>query len=300
MKDADMRLTVCTAIRNALSSGNSEEVERCIRSVAAIPCEHEHLVFDGGSTDGTVELLRRLSAEIQTLRFVSESDEGIYDALNKGVCAAKGIWFYVLGADDYILSPEVLVHHMNLAEMESAEVLISPVETCDGLIPKLRSKIYRFSRGMAYPHQGVLIRTALARKLGGYDASCRIAGDYKLHLAAHVKSAQTCVAWKAFAYYSVSGVSSNTELARAESRRMACEVLDLSTAEAERYKTTGNIPWRIVFCLLKSSSAFTRRFGISLICEFLWHKWRTEGMSVRCLMGMPICRHLRKGQREGS
>ena len=103
-----MKLTCVTATFNCIKAGNRERLVRCIESVAKLKTEHEHLIYDGESTDGTAELLRELEAKTPGLKVVSEPDTGIYNALNKGVRDAKGDWFYVLGADDYILHPDVL------------------------------------------------------------------------------------------------------------------------------------------------------------------------------------------------
>lgn len=80
---------------------------RCIESVAAqaFP-EVEHLVIDGGSSDGTLDILRR--NEHRLARWLSEPDEGIYDAWNKGVELARGEWILFLGADDRLADEEVL------------------------------------------------------------------------------------------------------------------------------------------------------------------------------------------------
>jgi glycosyltransferase involved in cell wall biosynthesis len=64
----------------------------------------EHLIIDGNSSDGTQELVRSL----EHLKLISEPDEGIYDALNKGIAAATGEWIYFLGADDYFVDERVL------------------------------------------------------------------------------------------------------------------------------------------------------------------------------------------------
>ena len=291
-----MRLTVCTAVWNAVRSVGLEALERCLRSVAVIPCAHEHLVYDGGSEDGTVELLARLAAEIPTLRFVSERDGGIYEALNKGVRDAKGDWFYVLGADDLVSQPETLVRHLDAADAEAAQVSISPVETDDGWRPLFRAKIYGLSSGMVYPHQGALIRTELVRRLGGYDPRYRVVGDYKLHLTAHLAGARTRVAWEPFAHYALAGVSADIGRLRTESAQAAAEAFALTPCEAELFKARGNLPWRVVRATLKSPVAFTRRVGCRLFADFIWHKSRVGGVSCRYLLGFPVWSHSRKGR----
>lgn len=89
------------------SYNSAERLPRCIESVAdqAFP-RVEHLVIDGGSADGTLEVLRR--NEHRLARWLSEPDEGIYDAWNKGVELARGEWILFLGADDRLADEKVL------------------------------------------------------------------------------------------------------------------------------------------------------------------------------------------------
>lgn len=288
-----MKLTVCTAVWNAVEALGPEAITRCVRSVASIPCEHEHLVFDGGSTDGTVAILSRLADEIPSLSVVSERDKGIYDALNKGVCAARGEWFYVLGADDFISHPDVLVKHLSSAEEDKADLSISPVETSDGWRPLKRRKIYALSSGMVYPHQGAVIRTRLLRQLGGYDTRYRIAGDYKVHLSAHLAGAKARVAWEPFAEYALAGVSADFGRVRAESAQAAAEAFGLDARESARFLSRGQLPWRVVVKTLSSPAAFTRRVGRGLLMNWIYHKRRTSEASVRYLFGFPIGSHRR-------
>jgi glycosyltransferase involved in cell wall biosynthesis len=77
-------------------------LEACIESVLSQSYPHiEHIFIDGGSTDGTVDMLSRYSTKYpDRVRFISEPDEGAWDAVNKGVRIGKGEIFGVLGADD--------------------------------------------------------------------------------------------------------------------------------------------------------------------------------------------------------
>lgn len=79
------------------------ELEACLASIAAQPLRNmEVLVMDGGSTDNTLTILQ--THTMPQLRWSSEADEGIYDALNKGIARARGTWLYFMGADDRLLA----------------------------------------------------------------------------------------------------------------------------------------------------------------------------------------------------
>jgi len=88
------KVTIITAVYNGASL-----LQETIQSVIDQSSDDmEFLVIDGGSTDGTLDILRRYDAVLDL--WVSEPDNGIYDAFNKGVALAKGEWVIFLGAGD--------------------------------------------------------------------------------------------------------------------------------------------------------------------------------------------------------
>ena len=94
-------VSVITAVYNG-----GETLERAIESVVSQTCPRiEFIVIDGGSTDCSVDLLRKYEDSIDY--WISEPDNGIYDALNKGIAVATGEWLYFLGADDVLVDVDV-------------------------------------------------------------------------------------------------------------------------------------------------------------------------------------------------
>lgn len=67
-----MKLTVVSASYNALSSFGIEKIKSCIKSVAALPIEHEHLIYDGASTDGTVEVLNQFAQDNPPISIIQD------------------------------------------------------------------------------------------------------------------------------------------------------------------------------------------------------------------------------------
>lgn len=292
-----MKLTCVTATYNVLAADNRDGLVRCVESVARIPVQHEHLVIDGASTDGTVELLRALSEKIPTLRIVSERDGGIYEALSKGAAAAKGEWFYVLGADDAIASPEALAACLAQAESEGDDLFVTPVCLGDGrCLPESVSAAAEMDVGMAYSHQGTFMRTALVRELGAFDRGYRLASDYKLHLLAHWRDARVGFAGNPFAEYGLDGVSSvaSAQVLREECARVRCEVFGLSAAESERHIRTGALPLRVVVSFCRARESFNRRIGLSCLWHQVYRKHKDGRGSVRYLFGFPVWSHRRK------
>lgn len=197
-----MKLTCVTATFNCIKAGNRERLIRCIESVAKLKTEHEHLIYDGASKDGTVELLRELEVTIPSLKVVSEPDTGIYNALNKGVRDAKGEWFYVLGADDYVSHPDVMDALLNKHDCDQ---IVAPAETSTGLRSITTHSIFW---GTPYCHQGVLQKTALIRQMGSFDEHFKIAADYDLFLKCHTTGVDIKYVKYPFAFFCRDGVSS--------------------------------------------------------------------------------------------
>jgi len=95
-------LSVITAVYNGDAT-----LERAITSVVSQVCARmEFIIIDGGSTDCSIDLLRKYENSIDY--WISEDDKGIYDALNKGIALATGEWLYFLGADDALADVNVL------------------------------------------------------------------------------------------------------------------------------------------------------------------------------------------------
>jgi glycosyl transferase family 2 len=91
-------ISVVTVVLNG-----AETLERAIQSVASqgFP-DLDYVIIDGGSTDGSLDIIRRY--EVRLGYWCSEPDKGLYDAMNKGVRAAKGRWIFFLGADDELVA----------------------------------------------------------------------------------------------------------------------------------------------------------------------------------------------------
>ena len=99
-----LRISVITVTLNS-----ERYLAECLASVAAQGDNlHEHIIVDGGSTDATLEIIRRHAAADSRVRWISEPDRGISDAMNKGVALATGEIVTHLNSDDYYPHPQVL------------------------------------------------------------------------------------------------------------------------------------------------------------------------------------------------
>lgn len=165
-------------------------LERCLTSVFSQEFPGwELIVIDGGSKDGTVELLKRHSNRIAY--WVSEPDRGIYHAWNKALKKVRGEWVVFLGADDFLYDSGVLaamVGHLQHAAADFRIVYGKVVQVDDSGEP-IRSlgepweKVRRrFTVLMMIPHPGTFHHQSLFAEHGDFCEQFAIAGDYEFLL----------------------------------------------------------------------------------------------------------------------
>lgn len=168
-------LTVVVACRNP-----GARLPAALESVwAQQPAPPELVVVDGASTDGTREWLEGHRARIATL--ISEPDRGVYDAMNKGVAAARGDWVLFLGADDRLAGDRVLAEAAHWLGKTSAGVAAGESAYADGRVYQLAMRPRVLARNFIH-HQAAFYRRSLFAENGGFDTSLAIMGDYDLNL----------------------------------------------------------------------------------------------------------------------
>lgn len=207
-----MTISVVTACLNA-----AETIGRAFDSVEAQgELLHEHIVIDGGSSDGTTGLIEAYQARLGArLRWVSEPDRGIYDAMNKGIALANGDWVLVLGADD-ALEPGALATVAEAAAANPGADLIygdAYVQGSDGRRHLQSSERGpRFASGlpleMPVCHQACAFSARSYEQLGGFDLRYRIAADYDFYVRFHQAKLRSVRVAAPLATYSIAGVSS--------------------------------------------------------------------------------------------
>lgn len=186
--------SVVTVVRNDI-----EGLKRTWRSLATQTCsDFEWLVIDGASTDGTPEWLQALADE--RLRWISEPDRGIYDAMNKGIGRVQGEIVQFLNADDVLASPDVLSQvlksHRHLG-WAWAYGLARVVDQSGSLLEVkafVPFKLRWLEIGhRAICHQSCFFTGSLVRKLGGYLPDVGLAADQEYCLRAARVSPPTVI-----------------------------------------------------------------------------------------------------------
>ncbi|MBB5057281.1 hypothetical protein HDF16_001966 [Granulicella aggregans] len=184
-------VTVVTAVFNGQSC-----LAGCLESVLAQDYPRiEHIIMDGGSTDGTLDILHRYNDRIALWK--SEPDKGVYDAWNKALNLARGEWICFLGADDLYLPGAIGAYVALARKYPGAEFLSSraKLDHSTGYSPTFGGPWLwpRFATAMTTVHVGAMHHKNMFARLGRFDSTYRIAGDYELMLRAKdtLKSAFT-------------------------------------------------------------------------------------------------------------
>lgn len=160
-------VTVITVCYNA-----REMLLRTMNSVWAQTYKHvEYVIVDGASTDGTLELLEEYGGRID--HWVSESDKGIYDAMNKGVSMAKGKWVIFMNAGDCFADNHVLENVFSVPRQ--ADVIYGDVVK-GGVVKKASSP--RNAHRMFFCHQSVFVKIE-SLKAFPFDISHKMSADFK-------------------------------------------------------------------------------------------------------------------------
>ena len=173
-----MKVTVVTAVLN-----DAGHIEQTILSVISqTDIEIEYIIVDGGSKDGTLELIGKYKDKISLL--ISEPDRGVYDAMNKGIKYSTGDFVYFLNSGDVLLNPSIL-SKIKLEELKERNAIIygnvvvayGNIEALEKPRPFFNSKM-KF-KGIGICHQSMFFPGELIRN-EKYDLSYKIAADYDL------------------------------------------------------------------------------------------------------------------------
>lgn len=139
----------------------------------------EYIIVDGGSTDGTVDIIQEYIDRVTY--FVSESDNGIFDAMNKGIAIANGKWINFMNAGDIFINCNVLAEIFR-NDYDSVGVIFGDKTLAlkDGIYQIFARPFYKVSSiGMGINHQCVFVRTDLIKSTK-FDLKFRVAADYNM------------------------------------------------------------------------------------------------------------------------
>ncbi len=179
-----MKISIITVCYNS-----AETIAATLRSVREQTyADIEHIVVDGGSSDATLKVLA--SEGTHVVKIISETDHGIYHAMNKGLAVITGEVVGFLNSDDVLSHPTVIEKIVAIMSNRAVDachgdlVYVAQHDT-DKLVRYWRSSAYRpglFERGWVPAHPSFYARAALYRKHGGFDLEFRLAADFDMLL----------------------------------------------------------------------------------------------------------------------
>ena len=180
----------------------------------------EYIVIDGGSTDGTLDIINKYEDCIDY--WVSEKDEGIYDAMNKGLRLCLGDYIAILNADDYYEKDAIgdsitsIIEHKSDYSIGNAR-FVETGGAIKPIFPLMPGIIYQ---EMPYPHVSAVISKSVYKDVGLFDTAFKIAGDHDMALRIHLKGYKASYVNKSIANLHEGGISSGYESNR-ESLKVA-------------------------------------------------------------------------------
>ena len=178
-----IKISIITATLNS-----ADTLASCLVSVRRQGVDVEHILIDGGSTDATLDIAGSYKNNIAKL--VSEPDQGIYDAMNKGIQMATGEVIGILNADDFYPSSNVLSRVEEAFTDENIDACYGDLVYIDG---KDKNKVKRFwhsgefnprkfYQGWMPPHPTFFVRASVYKKYGLFNLDLGSAADYEIML----------------------------------------------------------------------------------------------------------------------
>jgi glycosyltransferase involved in cell wall biosynthesis len=200
------KITVITPTYNAAAT-----LAVCIESVANQSYPHkEHLIIDGLSTDSTLQIVQQYAVNYPHIRYISEKDNGIYDAMNKGITLANGEWVYFLGADDHLFDNNVLQSIFDNKELIRNDLIYGNVFLKQTQIMYGQESDTRKILDITICHQATFYRKALFKKLGDYIVRYKVAADWAFNIKCFgTKNIKIRYIDQPIAFYNQTGFSSD-------------------------------------------------------------------------------------------
>ena len=255
------KVSIITVVYNGIA-----HLEQTIQNVLNQSYDNiEYIIIDGGSTDGTVDLIKRYADRISY--WVSEPDGGIYDAMNKGIANATGEIVGLINADDWY---EVDAVEKVLQTLESGEAdvvhggMFILKEDGEGFVKSAASDLSHLSKGMLLNHPTVFAKRSLYEKYGGFDRSYRIVADWEMMMRWKFKEVKFVAITDRLANFRMGGVSSE------HLKKSFKEKHDVR----KTYATYRMLDWYFIYDKLKSILPAEKLLKISL------NKQKKKGLRV--------------------
>ena len=179
-----MKVSIITVVYNGAAT-----IEDCIESISGQTYpDMEHIIIDGGSTDGTQEIIKKYERHIAG--WISGPDNGIYDAMNKGIAMATGYIIGILNSDDiyadnHVIADVIKAFAENKTEACYSDLMYVDRNNTDRVVRYWKSGDFykeRFRRGWMPPHPTFFVKKNVYERYGLFNLAFPLAADYELML----------------------------------------------------------------------------------------------------------------------
>jgi glycosyltransferase involved in cell wall biosynthesis len=239
-------ITIITVCKNAV-----ETIERTLQSVLmqSHPVD-QYVIIDGGSTDGTLNIIQSYQEAFGgRLEWVSEPDQGIYDAMNKGLERSTGNIAGILNADDWY-EVDAIKHVIATASTNPPGVYYGMLRKWfEGKECEIVRKGHEFLWQQMIPHPASFVHAEVYKTYGLFDSTFQLAGDYELMMR---------VASHDVPFYPVDSILANFVIGGAS--RKKSRALWLETIKIRRRYNTLSLGQYWIFRALIEARSFVERF----------------------------------------
>jgi glycosyltransferase involved in cell wall biosynthesis len=208
MTDKNLTLSLVTVCYNS-----EKTIQKCLSSVLNNKNrDFEYIIVDGKSTDDTLEIITKNKPKFKSagipLRIISEPDDGLYDAMNKGIALAQGKWIWFINSDDY-LENDALDQLLMISGLESFDLAY-------GMLTKISEKlIYQIgkrnlqdaSKDISFNHPATIVKRKCFQQFGNFNIKYKTCADYDFFCKLVINDAKVLFVEKNLAYMNEGGIS---------------------------------------------------------------------------------------------
>ncbi len=246
-------VTIITATYNIIKNNRKEYFLKTIESVKKQTYQNiEHIIIDGGSDDGTIELIKNTG-----LKYISEPDNGIYDAFNKGIKISKGKYINFLNSDDFFNNIDAVKISVEKLEKTNSDFSFAKADFVDKTGKFLRyfePNIYDVFSKMPFCHQTMFVKTDVIKNERLFDLTFKSASDYDLIIRLMIKKYKYCEIKDNIVSFRIDGESlTNVRISISEQlsifKKIYSHYIHLSEQEYENIILKNYIPTKLLYAM---------------------------------------------------
>ena len=207
------KLSIITVVYNS-----KNQIEKTIKSVLANKNKNiEYILIDGKSTDGTIDIVKKYKHIIDII--LIENDQGIYDAMNKGINLSSGEYIYFLNSGDHLVTKGFQDAIKLIEDSSIFDMCMFSRLTCEGIKSSFNQKLDELGIKYMPNHQSIFVKKSFLKI---FDLQYKIAADFKSYLCILNNNPTICISSHVIVYYDI--LKSNmTQLQRQKYRIKNCK-----------------------------------------------------------------------------